>query len=148
VAAPDAATQLVHVSARADYAVRAALELAAGAPLNAATIATRQRIPRPFLEKILHDLRDAQIVVSQRGRDGGHRLAAPPAQITIAEVLRAVERPLDDVRGRSRAEARYEGPAARVHDLWTVLRISVRTVLEDVTLADLLDIQWKADRVT
>jgi Rrf2 family protein len=131
----------VRVSAKADYAVRAALELAAaaGEPLNAETIAARQGIPQPFLQKILYELRRGRIVISQRGRDGGHRLARPATQITVADVLRAVEGPLADVRGQSPEDTGYEGPAARLQDVWIALRTNMRAVLEHVTLADLVD---------
>jgi len=130
----------VRVSAKADYAVRAALELAvADEPLNAETIATRQSIPQPFLQKILHELRRGGVVVSQRGRDGGHRLARPPEEITVADVLRAVEGPLADVRGRPPEDTEYDGSAARLQDVWIALRTNVREVLEHVTLADLVE---------
>jgi Rrf2 family protein len=126
----------VRVSARADYAVRALLEIAAagGGALSADVIAARQAIPQPFLQKILHEL-----VVSQRGREGGHRLARAAEEITLADVLRAVEGPLADVRGAPPEEARYDGPAERLQDVWIALRANVRAVLEEVTLADLVE---------
>jgi Rrf2 family protein len=129
----------VHVSAKADYAVRAVLELAAagGGSLSADVIAARQRIPQPFLQKILHELQTARVVVSQRGREGGHRLAGAATEITLADVLRAVEGPLADVRGIAPEDAHYAGPAARLQDVWIALRANVRAVLEEVTLADL-----------
>jgi Rrf2 family protein len=130
----------VRISSKADYAVRAALELAAaGAPLNAETIAQRQAIPYPFLKKILGDLQRGSVVVSQRGRDGGNRLARSAEEITIADVLRAVEGPLADVRGQPPEETAYEGSAARLQDVWIALRTNVRDVLEHVTLADLVE---------
>ena len=130
----------VRVSSKADYAVRAALELAAvGEPLNAETIAERQSIPPPFLKKILGELQRGRVVVSQRGRDGGHRLARPADEITIADVLRAVEVPLANVRGHPPEETVYEGSAARLRDVWIALRTNVREVLEQVTLADLVE---------
>jgi Rrf2 family protein len=131
----------VRVSARADYAVRALLEIAAagGASLSADVIAERQAIPQPFLQKILHELRQARVVVSQRGREGGHRLARAAEDITLADVLRALEGPLADVRGAPPELARYSGPAARLQDVWIALRANVRAVLEEVTLADLVE---------
>jgi Rrf2 family protein len=127
----------VRVSSKADYAVRAALELAAaGEPLNAETITQRQAIPPPFLKKILGELQRGRVVVSQRGRDGGHRLARSPEEITIADVLRAVEGPLATVRGRPPEETVYTGSAARLQEVWIALRTNVREVLEQVTLAD------------
>jgi Rrf2 family protein len=120
--------------------VRAALELAAadGQPLNAETIAERQSIPPPFLKKILGELQRRQVVVSQRGRDGSHRLARSPDEITIADVLRAVEGPLANVRGQPPEATTYEGSASRLQDVWIALRTNVREVLEQVTLADLV----------
>lgn len=133
----------MRISSKADYAVRAALELAAaaGGPLNAETISERQRIPQPFLKKILNELQRGNVVVSQRGREGGHRLARGADQITIADVLRAVEGPLANVRGLPPEETVYEGSAAKLQDVWIALRTNVREVLEHVTLADLVDDQ-------
>jgi Rrf2 family protein len=130
----------VRVSAKADYAVRAAIELAAaaGESLNAETISERQGIPQPFLQKILYELRRGRIVVSQRGREGGHRLARGPDEITLADVLRAVEGPLADVRGLPPEETEYAGSAALLQDVWIALRTNMRAVLEHVTLADLV----------
>ena len=96
------------VSAKADYAVRAAAELAAaqhtGAPVRAETIATAQGIPQRFLENILSDLRHAGLVQSVRGAEGGHRLNRPAAEITVADVIRAVDGPLAAVRGERPGE--------------------------------------------
>jgi Rrf2 family protein len=131
----------VRISSKADYAVRAALELAAaaGEPLSAETISQRQGIPAPFLKKILSDLQRGNVVMSQRGRDGGHRLARSANEITIADVLRAVEGPLANVRGRPPEETVYEGSASRLQDVWIALRTNVREVLKQVTLADLAE---------
>jgi Rrf2 family protein len=130
----------VRISAKADYAVRAAIELAAsgGEPLNAETIAERQGIPQAFLQKILIELRRGRIVVSLRGRVGGHQLARPAAEITVADVLRAVEGPLADVRGRPPEDTEYEGSAVQLQAVWIALRTNMRAVLEHVTLADLV----------
>ena len=139
--AASATITAVRVSSKADYAVRAALELAAaaGEPLNAETIAQRQSIPPPFLKKILGELQRGRVVVSQRGREGGHRLSRPTDEITIADVLRAVEGPLANVRGRPPEETVYDGSAKRLQDVWIALRTNVREVLEQVTLADLVE---------
>jgi Rrf2 family protein len=129
----------VRVSAKADYAVRAAVELAGAGEdyLTADVIAGRQDIPVPFLQKILHELRVAGIVGSQRGPDGGHRLARPAAGITVADVLRAVEGPLAAVRGEAPEALHYRGAAAPLQGVWIALRTNMRDVLEGVTLADL-----------
>jgi Rrf2 family protein len=131
----------VRISPKADYAVRAALELAAaGEPINAEAISARQGIPQPFLRKILGELQRGGVVVSQRGREGGHRLARSADAITVADVLRAVEGPLANVRGQPPEATGYGGSAARLQDVvWIALRTNVREVLEHVTLADLVD---------
>ena len=130
----------MRISAKADYAVRAALELAAAdGPMKAERIATAQGIPRNFLENILIEMRHAGIARSQRGPEGGHRLAKHASQISIADVIRAAEGPLATVRGGPPEEAEYDGAAARLQDVWIALRSNIRGVLETVTLADVVD---------
>ena len=127
------------VSAKADYAVRAALELAAapaGEQVKAERIAAAQAIPRKFLDTILQNLRQAGLVESRRGPDGGHHLARPAAQITIADVVRAVDGPLVGVSGRPPESVEYPGPAAAMRETWVAARAGLRAVLEHVTLAD------------
>ena len=131
----------MRISAKADYAVRAAAELAAAAgserPVKAERIATAQDIPANFLENILSELRHAGIVRSQRGPDGGFRLARPAGQVTVADVIRAVEGPLASVRGGPPEEATYPGAAQALPRVWIAVRASLRAVVERVTLADL-----------
>jgi Rrf2 family protein len=129
----------VRVSAKADYAVRAAVELAIdpGGHRNAESIAQAQDIPQKFLQSILCDLRRAGIVSSRRGIDGGYRLGQPAAEISVADVLRAVDGPLATVRGERPQDLSYLGSAESLRTLWVAMRASVRGVLENVTLADL-----------
>src|SRR5437763_11091016 len=130
----------MRISAKADYAVRAAIELATspdGRPVKAERIATAQDIPLNFLENILGELRHAGIVRSQRGADGGFRLAKPPDQITVADVIRAVEGPLASVRGGPPEEAAYDGAATALPRVWIAVRANLRAVVEHVTLADI-----------
>jgi Rrf2 family protein len=131
----------VRISAKADYAVRAAAELAAAEPqdrpVKGEQIAAAQGIPHKFLENILADLRDAGLVRTRRGAEGGYALTRPATQISVAEVLRAVEGPLAAVQGTRPESLRYEGAAARLPDVWVALRANIRAVLEHVTLADL-----------
>ena len=133
----------MRVSAKADYAVRAAIELAANAdadhPLKGESIGEAQGIPLPFLQNILAELRHAGIVNSKRGADGGHWLTRPADDITIAEVIRAVDGPLANVRGAPAEELAYQGAAEPLQSVWLALRANVREVLESVTLADLVD---------
>jgi len=127
----------VRTTAKADYAVRAAVELAAaGDMVTADQIAQAQEIPVNFLENILRDLRRAGIVESRRGQAGGYLLARPAEAISIADVIRAVEGPLANVRGISPDALEYHGSAAKLREVWVALRASVRSVLEQVTLAD------------
>jgi Rrf2 family protein len=128
------------ITARADYAIRALLELAAApdASLHADAIARSQSIPGKFLEAVLGDLRRAKLVTSQRGAAGGYRLARPADSISLADVVRAVEGPLAGVRDLAPEDLVYEGPAASMRDVWVALRAGIRAVLEAVTLADVV----------
>jgi Rrf2 family protein len=131
----------VRITAKADYAVRAAVELAAaeksGAPVKGEQLAGLQGIPQNFLENILTELRRAGIVRSRRGADGGYQLARPATEIAVADVLRAVEGPLAAVQGIRPDELAYGGAAERLPEVWVALRASLRDVLEHVTLADI-----------
>ena len=129
----------MRVSAKADYAIRAAVELAAAGdgPVKADRIAQAQEIPVNFLENIMGDLRNAGLVISRRGAEGGYRLARPADEITLAQVIRAVDGPLANVRGVRSEQVTYHGSAERLRDVWVAVRASLRAVLEQVTLADL-----------
>lgn len=128
----------MRTTAKADYAVRAAVELAAADELvTAEQIANAQGIPVNFLENILRDLRRAGVVESRRGQQGGYALARPAEEISVADVIRAVEGPLANVRGLPPEELEYVGSSAKLRDVWVAVRASVRSVLEQVTLADL-----------
>ncbi len=129
----------MRISAKADYAVRAAVELAAATdekPVKAERIATAQDIPLNFLENILGELRHAGIVRSHRGADGGFRLAKPAAEITIADIIRAVEGPLASVRGGPPEETSYPGASEALPRVWIAVRANLRRVVEHVTVAD------------
>jgi Rrf2 family protein len=128
----------VRISAKADYAVRAALELAAASdpPVKGERLAESQGIPLKFLENILGDLRQAGLVRSQRGSDGGYWLNRRPEEITVADVIRAVEGPLAAVRGRRPEDVAYAGAAEPLIQVWIAVRANLRAVVEQVTLAD------------
>jgi Rrf2 family protein len=130
----------MQVSARGDYAVRAALGLAAAYPATASaqSLADDQSMPRKFLEAVLADLRRADLVRGLRGVDGGYVLTRPPAEISIGQVLRAVDGPLAAVRGLRPEDAMYEGTASHLQQLWVAVRAAVRSVVDEVSLADLL----------
>jgi Rrf2 family protein len=128
----------VRVSAKADYAIRAMVELAAagGGPLKADRLSQAQEIPVKFLENIMTDLRNAGLVRSQRGIEGGYWLARPAEEINLAQVIRAVDGPLANVRGRRSEEVSFSGTAEPLREVWVAVRASLRRVLEAVTLAD------------
>ncbi len=127
--------------------MRAAVELAAAerTPVKAEDVAKGQGIPLNFLVKILHELRLAGLVRSQRGPEGGHQLARPAGEISVADVLRAVEGPLAEVRGTPPESLQYSGSAQPLQRVWVALRTNVRSVLETVTLADIAGDQLPAD---
>lgn len=130
------------VSAKSDYAVRAAAELAAAGPgthRKRDEIAEAQNIPSKFLETILLDLKHTGVVKSTRGADGGYALARPAADISIADVIRAVDGPMATVRGERVESVEYIGSAKALRDVWVAVRASLRRVLETTSLQDLVD---------
>src|SRR3954451_13602891 len=130
----------MRTNAKADYAVRAAIELAADGgdePVKAERIAEAQQIPLHFLENILADLKRAGVVDSRRGAAGGYLLARPAEEISLADVIRAVEGPLANVRGLRSEQVSYRGSAEQLREVWVAVRASLRNVLEQLTLADL-----------
>lgn len=135
----------VHVSAKVDYAMRALLELAQAARSDARALvkgdvlAEAQDIPMKFLEAILRDLRNDGLVASKRGVDGGYRLDRDPAMITVADVVRALEGPLAAVRGERPEDVAYAGAATHLRDVWIASRVAIRSVLEHVTLQQIVD---------
>ena len=131
----------MRVSAKADYAVRAAVELASAPkdePIKGEVIAAAQGIPLRFLENILAEMRQQGLVHSRRGQEGGYWLARPSDDITVAEVIRSVEGPLASVRGARPDELDYVGSATPLKGVWVALRATIRAVLETVTLADVV----------
>ena len=133
----------MRISAKVDYAVRAAVELAAAQrsaeparPVKAEALARAQDIPLKFLENILQGLRQAGIIESRRGPDGGHRLARPAAEISLADIIRAIDGPLAGVGGRRPEELEFTGAAEPLRNVWIAVRASLRRVLEDVSIAD------------
>jgi len=129
----------MHVTAKADYAVRAVIELADSrqdAPRKVDDVAQAQGIPVSFLENILTQLRSSGIVRSQRGPEGGYWLAQPADELNLAQIIRAVEGPLVGVRGQRPEEIQYVGSAEALQQVWIALRSNLRKVLEHVTVAD------------
>ncbi len=130
----------MRISAKADYAVRATLELASapdGKPIKGTNLAEAQEIPLQFLEHILLDLKRAGLVRTKRGAQGGYWLAEDPAKVTVADVIRAVEGPLAYIQDLPPEETNYVGSAERLRDVWIAVRQTLREVLEHVTLDEL-----------
>ena len=137
----------MRITAKVEYAVRAAIELARAyptdgsrpTPITRQAIAEAQEIPSKFLEHILADLKRSRIVGSARGADGGYWLHRDPAEINVADIIRAAEGPLADVRGERPDDLDYPDDLAALQRTWIALRANLRAVLEHVTLADLRD---------
>jgi Rrf2 family protein len=132
----------VQISAKADYAVRALVVIAAQpdqTPITGRTIATAQDMPVKFVENTLVELRTRRLLRSQRGTHGGYVLARPADQITIADIIRAVDGPLAHVRGDRPETLHYPEPAAPLQTIWIAVRATIRNVLEHVTLADVVN---------
>ena len=130
----------MRISAKVDYAVRAAVALAGAeddAPMKGERIASSQKIPLKFLENILGDMRRAGLVMSQRGAEGGYRLAVDAYEISVADVIRAVEGPLGDVRGMPPERVDYGAGAEALKEVWLAARASLREVMETVTVGDI-----------
>ena len=127
----------MRISAKVDYAVRAALELAAagGDPIKGEAIADAQDIPLKFLENILGELKHTGIVASRRGAQGGYWLAKPADEVSLADIVRAVEGPLASVRGQGPETLEYRGEAEPLQKVWIAVRANVRAVMEDTSLA-------------
>lgn len=142
----------MRTTAKVDYAVRAGVALALAAteaaargdgsrpePVKAHILAAEEDIPPKFLESILADLKRAQLVASQRGAVGGYRLARPAGEISVADIIRAVEGPLADVRGERPEDLVYRDGLGSLQRMWVALRANLRAVLEQTTLAHLAD---------
>lgn len=129
----------MHISARVDYAMRALILLAGDGAgrVSCDTLANSQGIPVRFLESILSELRRAGIVTSQRGVAGGYLLARPADEVTVADVIRALDGPLAEVRGMRPENSEYLGPVQPLQEVWVAARASLRSVLERVTVSDI-----------
>ena len=132
----------MRVSAKSDYALRALIEIAArgkGARVSAEELGQLQGIPRGFLQAILADLRRASIVISVRGQNGGWRLATDASEITVADIIRAVDGPLVSVYGLRPESVEYHDSARCLQLVWIAARANLREVFEQVTVAALAE---------
>ena len=130
----------MRVSAKSDYALRALIEMAGGndgRPVSAEELGRRQEIPHGFLQAILADLRKSGVVVSQRGQSGGWRLARPASEVSVADVIRAVDGPLVSVYGLRPEAVEYNDSAAVLQHVWIAARHALRDVFEQVSIEQL-----------
>ena len=133
----------MRITHKVDYAVRAMTALARhdaaspGVPTKREVLADEEAIPPAFLDDILRSLRNGRLAQSQRGAEGGWRLARPAQEISVADIIRAVEGPLAAVRGRRPNELADEGVPVPFVELWVATRVALRSVLEEVTIAHL-----------
>jgi Rrf2 family protein len=142
----------VRITAKADYAVRAALELAGSSeeqPVKGERLSESQDIPLQFLEHILLELKHARLVRAKRGYKGGYWLARDAEEITIADVIRAVEGPLANIHESAPEDLHYPGSAERLRDVWVAVRASLRAVLEETTVAEVASgsLPWRIDAI-
>ena len=130
----------MYISAKVDYAVRALCTVAEadGTAVTAESLAKSQGLPAKFLESILNDMRRSGLLLSQRGAEGGYRLSRPAEKISVADVIRPLDGPLAEVRGLRPEAATYEGAAEHLQLVWVAVRASLRSVLELVTIADIV----------
>ena len=142
----------MRITAKADYAVRAALELAAspeGEPVKGEQLAQSQGIPLQFLEHILLELKHARLIRAKRGYKGGYWLDRPAEEISIADVIRAVEGPLANIHESAPEDLHYEGAAERLRDVWVAVRANLRRILEEASLAEVSQghLPWRIDAI-
>ena len=129
----------MQIPAKTDYAIRALLTLAASdVSVSAEHLAQEQDLPAKFLGAILSDLRRGGLVSSQRGPEGGFKLARDADQISIADVVRVVSGPMAGVRGMRPETLEYECDAQYLREVWIAVRGALREVLEHVTLGQTL----------
>jgi len=132
----------MRVSAKSDYALRALIEMSGrvgGPAVSAEELGKLQDIPRNFLQAILADLRRAGVVLSQRGQSGGWRLARPASEVSVADVIRAVDGPLVSVYGLRPESVEYNERAEPLQQVWIAARRSLRDVFEHVSIQQLAD---------
>lgn len=130
----------MHISAKADYAARALVELARDSsnPLTCEAIASSQQIPFRFLKSVVGELRRAGLVRSQRGCEGGYWLTRPAAEITLLDVVCAVDGEVFTLRGEPLAGLAYPAPAAGLPGIWRSIEAGAAETLRRVTIAALL----------
>lgn len=132
----------MRVTAKSDYALRALIEIARrndGAPVSAEELGRLQDIPHGFLQAILADLRRAGVVIAQRGQSGGWRLSKDASEVSVADVIRAVDGPLVSVYGLRPEAVNYNESAAVLQHVWIAGRHSLRDVFEHVSVRALAD---------
>ncbi len=130
----------MRVSAKSDYALRALIEIATrtdAKPVSAEELGRSQDIPHGFLQAILADLRRSGIVLSQRGQSGGWKMARDTAEVSVADVIRAVDGPLVSVYGLRPESVTYNDRANVLQPVWIAARTALRDVFENVSIQQL-----------
>jgi Rrf2 family protein len=141
----------MRLSQRADYAAHAMVEIArwyGERPVHATEIAQRQGIPEPYLEQLLLALRRAALVRSYRGPGGGYTLTRPPAAISLADVVAALEGPFNPPEEslHDAEEADSDPLTCPIRDAWHLATATMRRILDGMTLEILVDRQREIDR--
>jgi Rrf2 family protein len=137
----------MRVSAKSDYALRALIEMAGradGRAVSAEELGRLQDIPHGFLQAILADLRRAGVVMPQRGQSGGWRMGRSASQVSVADVIRAVDGPLVSVYGLRPESVSYNDSADVLQHVWIAARSSLREVFEEVSIQQLADAELPA----
>ena len=134
------------ISKKALYAIRALMSLARSYPkaMNTGEIVLADDLPRKFLEAILIDLKRARLTISERGREGGHRLARAPDEISLADVIRSIDGPLAMLPCASVTSYRPcddcpDPDGCRIRMAFAKGRDALAEVLENTSLTDLVD---------
>jgi len=136
----------MRLTSRTDYALRAAMELAAAGerPLTTTELGKAQAIPASYLGAVLAELRRGGIVKARRGPEGGWTLAKTAKEISLADVIRAVDGTLANVAGTRPEKLAYKGAAKGLRSALVAVRAAEREVLEGISLADAVGERFSA----
>ncbi len=132
----------MRLTTKGRFAVTAMVDLAmrgGKAPVTLAAISERQKISLSYLEQLFGKLRRNNIVESVRGPGGGYYLSRPGDKISIAEIVVAVDEPLDATKCGGKGNCHGENQQCITHDLWMGLNEQIYSYLEEITLQQLVD---------
>jgi Rrf2 family protein len=137
----------MRLSQRADYAAHAMVEIArwyGQRPVHASEVAKAQGIPEPYLEQLLLALRRSSLVKSYRGPGGGYTLTRPPAAISLADIVAALEGPFVPPE-ETQHDASSDTLSCPIRDAWHLATATMRRILEGMTLEILLERQMQIE---